>query len=76
MKEHAIPRRSIVGHKEKEKSWYITIDGKRHPSDFVSAADIRVWTGTMLAAGLYTGRDLYLPNEKTGRYEIVEPSYD
>lgn len=71
-----IPRKAIVGYKEDDKKWYITIDGKRHPSDFVSPADIRRWTGTMMAAGLYTGRNLYLPNEKTGAYQIVEPDYD
>lgn len=68
--------REIIAYKESEKKWYITIDGKRHPSDFVSTADIRSWVGTMQDAGLYTGRLLWVPNEKTGRLEVVQPIYD
>lgn len=67
--------KEIIGYREGERRWHITIDGKRHPSDFVGISDIRSWVGAMQTAGLYTGRDLLLPNEKTGRYEVVEPLY-
>ena len=67
--------KEIVAYREGVRSWYITIDGKRHCSDFISVEDIRSWVGTMQAAGLYTGRDLLVPNEKTGRHQVIEPLY-
>jgi len=67
--------KQIIAYREGNRDWYITIDGRRHPSDFVSVTDIREWVGTMQAAGIYTGRSLLVPNEKTGRYEEVEPIY-
>lgn len=67
--------KEIIAYKEEEKRWHITIDGKRHPSDFVGITDIRSWVGTMQTAGLYTGRNLRVPNEKTGRLVVVEPLY-
>lgn len=67
--------REIIAYRESDRHWFITIDGKKHPSDFVGITDIRSWVGTMQMAGLYTGRDLLVPNEKTGRLEVAEPLY-
>lgn len=68
--------KEIIAYKDGEKKWHITIDGTRHPSDFVSVLDIRTWVGTMQSNGLYTERPLIVPNEETGSMREVEPIYD
>lgn len=68
--------KEIIAYKDGERKWHITIDGTKHPADFVSIVDIRTWVGTMQSNGLYTGRPLIVPNEETGRMREVEPIYD
>lgn len=67
------PKNAIVCYPEGGK-WRISIDGKQHPSDFVSSRDCRIWVGVMWDAGLYTGRPLYTMSA-TGALEPAEPAY-
>ena len=69
------PEKSIVCYPIGEKQWRINIDGKQHPSDFVSARDCRIWVGVMWDAGLYTGRPLYVMSA-TGALNPTTPLYE
>ena len=70
-----VPQKHIICRSVAPKEWRITIDGKQHPSDFVSARDCRIWVGVMWDAGLYTERPLYIMTD-TGALNPTTPLYD
>lgn len=70
-----VPKKHIICHSVGPKEWRIIIDGKQHPSDFVSSRDCRIWVGVMWDAGLYAGRPLYIMTA-TGALNPTTPVYE
>lgn len=68
------PAKSIVCFPIGENQWRINIDGKTHPSDFVSSQDCRLWVGNMWEHGFYTERPLYVMTQ-TGALNPTTPLY-
>ena len=72
-----VPQKAIICYPEtgNNKKWRISIDGRQHPSDFVSSRDCRIWVGVMWDAGLYTERPLYVRTD-TGALNPTTPLYE
>lgn len=51
-------KNTIQGFEVSPGSWRIRVNGKLHPSTFVSRKDIELWYLNMTQNGLYTGFEL------------------